>query len=236
MVKFVSRFGGESAHLEALHQFFEQLLNVRYQAPSSGYDGGAETENLGFLAWEMFIYTVATFIRAERFDAILPLLAPYYVHSSNRGVGVLRSFDILDPGFHLLDYVRKHRLKIGWTSVSASILRDRATHRHLPFEALIEADTLLWLRTRLDDQANGSVISRGWFPRTLHFCENIETVPLYVRMTRPDFFQKVSGLLGVATVADIKVRLGALPEDAFPTAGNFWGSARAYFSFLRLNT
>lgn len=235
MLTFVGRFGHDPSLFDSLHRFFERLVAIRYGAPTMGYQSDAETENIGFLTWEMFLYSVAASIRAERFDAIVQMTAPYYVQARHRGAGAIRAFDVLDPGFRLLDYDRKHRLQIRWTSVATSMLVERATNRGLPFEALVEADTLLWLRNQMSDPQSGvAMFSRGWYPRTLHFCENIETAQLYVRMTRPEFFQKVAVVLGVNTIDEFRTRLNELDEAVFPNVGNFWGGKQRYLFFFQL--
>lgn len=226
---WLAQYGEQDGPYERLHGFFEHLVNTRYGTSPKHWQHG-ETENLDFLSWEMFLYAVAALIRERRFDKLLVLTSAYYVHSGRTGTGALRSMDVLDPGFPLLDEHRKKRLALTPTSVSVKMLRDRATHAGIPFQAVMEADVLLWLRSVLipDDS---KLISGPWYPRTLHYAENVVTLPLFVRAMDNDFFRKLAPILGVTDRGALATHFANLPDDAFFSVGRF-GQGRSRYARL----
>lgn len=231
----LTQYGEQDALYERLHDFFGRLLNIRYGIMPKHWDNGFETENLAFLSWEMFMYTAAALIRALRFDKLPILMNPYYVHSGRTGTGALRSADILEAGFRLLDEYRKKRLELRYTSLTASMLRERATDTRFPFSALMEADALLWMRTVLNLDKS-KFMARPWYPRTLHYAENVDTLPLFVRATDAEFFRKLAPFLGVTDRSELSARFASLPEGAFYETGNFWGGRSRYAQLVQIGT
>jgi hypothetical protein len=56
--------------------FFERLASVRRMHRQVRWSENAETENLGFIAWELYLYALAVLLREPAFSAAAKLLAP----------------------------------------------------------------------------------------------------------------------------------------------------------------
>lgn len=156
-----------------------------------------------------------------------PYRAPSYGHSE---VGALRGFDALEPGFRLLDETRKQRLRLNRTSVSADMIRERATNPELPFSLFVQADVVCWLRSVLVPEPLGW----RWYPRLLALAENTDTLPLFVKGARASVFERVAHMLGVRDRATLLERWAALSDGMFEGPGRFWGGRRRYETLIQL--
>jgi hypothetical protein len=227
LVDFLGRYGTDPTLYDRLHAFFEQLAEIRRQHRPLGWQETLETENLAFIAWELFLHTVASLIRAEQFIGVSRLVAPFFVRSWNRDAGRLQSFDVLDPGFRLLDEIRLRRLGLNRYSLSVELLHERSTGMTNQFEALVEADLFLWIRATLDLEVQGF-----WYPRTLTYAEDYETLPLFARARSTVFFERLAPALGVRTRSELVSRLKTLPDGQFPREGRVGNSREAYAYLL----
>lgn len=196
LIAFISRYGDFSDAGQRLHNFFEKLVAIRFRHVQRRWNWEHETENLGFIARELFLYAVAGLVRAGRFAAVAGLLEPYFVETDRAGPGALRGFDVLDPGGELFDRFRNDRLKLNKISLTATLLQERATHPDIPFEALIEADALLWFRATLPQPG---VVEWGWYLRTLIYRNHVDPLPLFARLRVPSFFERAREMLGSST-------------------------------------
>lgn len=183
---------------------------------------------LTFYTWELFLYTIGVLERADRFGSLLPLFEPFHAPNRFRDTTRLHGYDVVDPGFRLLDDVRQRRLGLRFQSVTAHMLRDRAPPA-MPFEVLIEADILCWARWIMDPDH-----SERWYPRTLVYGENIEVLPLFVRLTRRSLFDRFSPVLRVRDREQLVERWEGLSNSFFPDAGHFWGGKDRYARLLNI--
>ncbi len=99
---------------KTLHRFFEKLIP---------YLGG---ENFKFLIHELFLYSIASLIRRERFEAVAHLISTdYYVPgNSDYGRDVMVSFGVFRSHMKSLEH-RNKRLDLRRLSVRADMLVQR---------------------------------------------------------------------------------------------------------------
>jgi hypothetical protein len=225
--RFIARNENAVRYCERLHKFFEEAASIRYERKPGRWADEVETENLTFLTWEMFLYCSALFLRNGNFDCINPLLEPFFVRDW-RHSGQVRSFAVLDGPFRLLDEQTKQRLGANVYSLSARLLRDRATKSGMPFDSLIEADLIYWFRAAIAENV--------WYPRTAFYWESIERLQLFTRAQSTTFFARVAQALGVTDKEHLQKLFGEIPDDFFFKAGHMWGGRRAYAEMLQLDT
>jgi len=115
---------------KTLHRFFEKLIP---------YLGG---ENFKFLIHELFLYSIASLIRRERFEAVAHLISTdYYVPgNSDYGRDVMVSFGVFRSHMKSLEH-RNKRLDLRRLSVRADMLVQRCKGVGIDFRDLMQADS-----------------------------------------------------------------------------------------------
>lgn len=229
LLRFITKSDDSVRFFERLHDFFERLANCRRSQNPVKWQEGTETENLTFLGWELFLYAVAAALRSGRFEAVPVLLEPFLL-TSRRGDGArLRSYAAIEGSYRVLQEVTQKRLGTRWVSYAAHLLQSRASDREWPFEALMEADFVLWLRATTDDRES------TWYPHTAAYAEMMPVLPLFTRAHSAKFFSRVAVALGVADRNDLLKKFEAIPDQLFFEVGHFWGGRKAYAELFQLD-
>jgi len=227
-LSFLGKADDAPEFFEQLHHFYEEALSIR-EGHRPGRWNEHETENLAFLNWELFLHTVAGALRFGQFRAIDQLLEPYVVTDWMQAGGRVRDFSALDRHCEILQKVSQKRLGTRYLSFASHLLRDRVSDRRYPFEALLEADLVLWLRAATDERRN------SWYPQTLVYAESMPILPLFTRGNASGFFQRFAPALGVSDITELRDRFAAIPVSMFPQVGNFWGGRGGYAELLQLD-
>ncbi len=168
-----------------LQRFFERLI------PYLGAD------NFKFLVHELFLYSIASLIRRERFEAAAHLMATdYYVPgNSDYGRDVMVSFGVFRAYMRSLEH-RNERLKLLRLSVRADMLEQRCKGVGVEFRDLMQADFVLFLRDHLDRPDE----MRHWWPETLLYADRHSAAfEIFARSKSAAYFEGVKTLLGISS-------------------------------------
>jgi hypothetical protein len=214
LMKLLAQYGERQELYERLHAFFETLINLRTCRPTKGWRIEVETENLGFIGWELFLHAVAVLLRTGRYAAVLRLLEPYQVRNQF-GQLEMRSYTMLNPAFLLIQETRQKRLGTRWLAAAAALLKERLTDA-VPWDDIAGADTLLWARSELIP-ATGT-----WVPWSAAYFEQrgLDQLSLWVRVHGDDaMFGRVAPLLGVRDRDDARARLQTGPDAPLMSVG-----------------
>lgn len=190
----LAKYYNDDEAARPIHRFLESIIPYMKPAPSTGYHHEWEFDNYKFLVHELYLYTLASFIKHERFNIAKHLMITgYYLPlESGRHPSDLATCDIFSDEIQSLDY-RNHRLKLQRVSVRADLLRDRVKGSGIRFGDLMQADFVLFLRNQLDPSLN------YWFPETLLYaCYGMVSFEIFVRSESASYFEGVKTLLGVA--------------------------------------
>lgn len=194
--------GSDEGKVLALREFFEGV--AVYLGPPESVSSWRATDfdNYRFIVHELFLYASAILISARLADAFdLFVGEPYFV--ADRNGGRHRRYDVFRERLDSLERDRKARLKLTDASVTARMLKERATEKRLDFEALMTADLVLALRGVFapDDQA------ARWFPVTLVYRMRDHTpFALFRRAKAHRDFTVLARLLGVRDKTELKER------------------------------
>jgi hypothetical protein len=194
-----------------LHRFFERLI------PYMGAD------NFKFLVHELFLYSIASLIRRERFDAAAHLMAgDYYVPgNSDYGRDVMVSFGAFRSYMRSLEH-RNERLKLRRLSVRADMLEQRCKGVGIEFRDLMQADFVLFLRDHLDRPDE----MRHWWPETLLYADRHSAAfEIFARSKSAAYFEGVKTLLGISSKDALARLLKTFAED--PRSVPKWGLNRS---------
>ncbi len=173
-----------------LHRFFERLIPYLDMPENVSAFREWDSDNFRFIVHELFLYSVASSIRFERFESVAHLLqTPYYVPRRSRyGDDVMVSFGYIRRHLKSFEY-RNNRLHLNRLSLRADVLKTRCQGTGIEFRDLMQADFLLYIRSLF-------VESPYWWPETLvHIHDQSAPFEVFARSQSLKFFNKVTVML-----------------------------------------
>lgn len=214
LIQAIVRFQPNAEMYEAIHGFFESLLRYVLLGERSRPDD-TRVDNFKFILNELFLYAIAVLIKHDKFAAVNQLTQQgYYLPSSSpemtegRLVGYTRFRGYLES----LNQRNKRQDNVESHSLMAELLRERARRTDVDFEAIMQADFILFLRDELNasDRLNAG---RSWFPYTLVFALHWHPpFEVFIRAESSKYFEQLKTALGIESKADLERLLQAFTE------------------------
>jgi hypothetical protein len=202
----IAQSGAPEPLLQAVHRFLEALLPYTDRPHQVHAWNDADFDHFRFIVHEIFLYAVAIFLRAERFDAAAYLLnTEYYWEKPFDHEQKMHTFAVFFTHLRLLRY-RNQRLKLNRTSIHADMLIERNKRTGIDAKYLMAADLILFLRSR---QAGAF-----WWPETLLYAERHGgAFEMFARAKSLAYFDRLKGLLNVKGKAELEQLLASLNAD-----------------------
>jgi hypothetical protein len=179
-----------------IHRFLESLLPYQDRPPEITQYMEGDFDNFKFIIHELFLYTVAVFLKYERFETVQVILfTPYYVHERSSYGQSAFGYQVFRAYVRMLDY-RNQRLSLGRLSLVADLMKSRSQNSGLDFNQLMQADFILFLR--------GAQNGERWFPDTLVYASHsYSAFEIFARSMSQKYFDSVKLLIGVANKREV---------------------------------
>ncbi len=205
LISTIARYGKIDDYIMALHEFFETLIPYLYLPKGfSGEYNRTDQDNFKFIIHELFLYTVAIFLKSEKFDAVHYLISnKYYVESYIRQHGSqMASYREFCRSVDSIDRIRNSRQEPKRISLHADILKGRTQYAGIDFKHLMQADFVLFMRAELvpsDDEF------RGWHPIPLaHIGWSYHGVfEMFARAESIRYFDRIKHLFNITKKEDM---------------------------------
>ncbi len=202
---------------KSLHRFIESLFPYidRVETMSSWQEW--DFDNFKFIAHELFLYAVAVLLRFECFAGVAHLLRQYYYvsHNATRGYDAMMPFSELRQYSKSLAY-RNERLGLGRLSLHADLLEQRVKASGLPFQQIMQADLVLFVRDCLDAMRTGR--SQHWWPETLLYAgRQYGPFEIFARSQSQQYFENMKQIFDIESKDDFVPMFGALKERKLTT-------------------
>jgi hypothetical protein len=222
-LELIALHRGDDRTYQEVYEFFQSLLS--YFHPPEGVNSwqDASFDNYRFVVFELFIYTIAILIKRRRFGAVSILLDQTYFdeRQAKYGHGSLRRYPIFDQYPTSLEEYRKRRLRLNIYSVTASMLKERASRSTVGFYDLVETDFILFLRCLLNP-VGGDFRGDYWQARTAGYAEYRGMFPLFAKASAKRVFDQLKVVLAVDNKEDLEKKLlKAKGENRMPTERGF---------------
>jgi hypothetical protein len=182
----------EGWFVDALQRFLERMLAYQCRPKETGSFFKCSQDNYKFLLYEMFVYTIAAFVQAQRYDGARSLFdhcyfAPETLDGERRESHSYSEFanyaESLEGNCAVCGNSRR-------LSVMGDLLHDRASRKDFRFADLLQADVICCLaRSR----------SVSWWPRSLVYASNVGKLELFARATDDKGFRPLKILLACDT-------------------------------------
>jgi hypothetical protein len=151
----------ERVDLEQLQNFFEKLIPFNNRPENVQSYTEIDFDNYRFFSYELFLYLFSILIKLKKYDALAYFInSQYFYRHPDSSELIYNGIEIFNHYLPSLDEIRNTRLKLRRVSVTADLIKSRATRKDIDFKDVIQADLVAFYIT---DLRGGHF---GWFPRT----------------------------------------------------------------------
>ena len=198
VLKAVATYRPDESAWEAVKRFLEGVSTYGRAEPRNSRVFEQEADPFRFLWEELFLYAVAVLLGRERYEAVGYLTQERYL-AERGGRREVLPFSALQPGAKGVEWYYQSKGK-RWYSPRGELLRERADLQAPDFEAILEADLVLFLNSTL--QGN---VRRPWVPPTSPYLENRRgPLPLFLRISSSRYLARVLPALGADSEAAVQ--------------------------------
>ncbi|QRK04906.1 toll/interleukin-1 receptor domain-containing protein [Archangium violaceum] len=192
LVDFLVKYTDIADTIQDIRTFFEDASKYLHRPPTMSSWNDTWSDNYRFILYELFLYTAAILIKNGKFSALNSLLAQeYYISNDHRGSS-FEGFAWFHGYTKLLQEVRSQKLQRA--SVTADLLKERATTKSATFDEIMQADFVLFLYSLLHSNS-----FRLWFPFSLVYAGYGRVFPLFSKAESKRYFTDLKTIFGVAS-------------------------------------
>jgi hypothetical protein len=204
-----------SVDLDQLHAVWEKLIAFTFRPENVGSWVEIDFDNFRFFNYELMLYFIAALLHLKKYREAAYFVNSTYFYRSTTGEFKQNDIVIFNRYMQSLDEFRNNRLKLARVSVTADLIKARATRTDVRFENVREADSVLHHLVRLRADRY------GWFPRTSIYGARGSGVEFFQRLVSQSYFEKVKPLFDVKTVGELKELVGQCIAREGADRGNY---------------
>jgi hypothetical protein len=210
-ITFISIYRDDDRTYQEIFEFFQDLLKYIHPPESTGQRHEYWFDNYRFILFELFLYHITILIKNQRFEQVNIFLSQGYfdAYRAKRGEGTMFTYGIFDQYPKSIEELRKQRLKLRYYYVTADLLQKRAHNKELNFDALIETDFILFLRSVLNPPKS---YWNNWNARTAAHAERHFVFEIFAKAASRRYFNNLKILLNVSSKEDLEAKYKAVAE------------------------
>lgn len=209
----VAQYSPTMEFANRIHRLFESLIPYLRRPPQISHWNESDFDNFRFVIHELFLYTLAIFLKHDQIDQAVHLLAtPYYIpENSDYGKNVMAGFKAFQEPMPSMAH-RNHRLKSNRISIRADLLKARCNGMGIDFRHLMQADFIAFMRSEIESDD----IYKRWYPDTLiylghHFHGPFE---IFARAVSKAHFDRAKTLLPINDRKDLEPLLKSYQDGS----------------------
>lgn len=204
IIVLVVQYSPKRDFIEIIHRFFERLLPYMSNPPDVYQWNEADFDNFKFIIHELFLYTLAVFLKRDRLEETNYFFAQNYYWPgtmARENNTSMVTFELFCRDTPALDY-RNRRLKANRTSLRADLLKERCNLTEISFNSCMQADFVAFLYSELHKNS-GSLFY--WWPYTLLFTGHYpQSFEIFARSISKQYFDRVKYLLGIKDKTELE--------------------------------
>jgi len=206
--------------LEQLRDFFEKLGQFGFRPEHVQSWTEIDFDNFRFFNYELMLSFVAILLKANRFNEAAFFIRSQYFYRNSKDELRSAGIEMFNRHCESLDRIRNARLNLQRVSVTADLIKARATHESIGFADIRQADLILYYITEMKGQR------LSWFPRTSVYVARGSGVDLFEKLVSRRHFEQTKALFGVTKPEELQTRISEYiarrDADGRLMAGNFW--------------
>lgn len=209
----------DSIDLGPLQTLWERLLAFTFRPEFAQSWTEVDFDNYRFFNYELMLSFITVLLRLGRYSQAAYFIYAVFFFRSDTGIMKQAGIGMFNRYVRSLDEFRNNRLGLRRLTVTADLIKARATHKEVSFEDLRRTDLVLHYVTQLRGDRF------GWFPRTSAFGGRGSGIDIFERMISERHFQKVKALFDVDTVDQLRTLVEQCVErsktDQTPYSGHW---------------
>jgi hypothetical protein len=208
VVAAVSQYSPSLDTAHKFHRFFERIYPYMHRPEHLGQWNTAQFDNFKFVVHELFLYTIASLVKAERFEFAAVLTStPYYIAWDGEE-GRQKTISFADFR-HYMESFKYRNSRLGRLSARADLLKKRAEGSGMDFRSLMQADFILFIRADLEKDDY-----HRWWPETLLYSRHsYGPFEIFARSESMAYFNRAKVVLGINAPGDLKELLETYRSD-----------------------
>jgi hypothetical protein len=201
---FVARFMDREHTYDAVFDFFESLLPFKERPVTENSWYEPSTDNYRFIAYELFLYWLATLIQNKRYTAATRFIEDTYHYTEYFGGGrwIAKGVSAFNCRIWSLDEYRNTHRNLNTLSVTAVELKQRAKGPKVSFRDLCQIDLILFIRPFFPEPGAAG----DWWPCLLPYVYND-----YVGWGAFELFAKAGSKRGLIPLQHL-LKVKSLPD------------------------
>jgi hypothetical protein len=196
VTRAVARFWNPQ-YIDNIHRFFERVAIYQFRSIKMTSYRDWDFDNFRFIVHELFLYALAILLREQRFvEAGDWLDRNYYLGEvTPNAKEPMADFTVFNEYLNSLEH-RNQRLGLRRLSLHADLIQQRSHASGMPFEDIMQADFVLFLRQHLRGQSG----MRHWSPVTLLYVGRLRQRPfeIFARAQSRRHFERIKVVLGTS--------------------------------------
>jgi hypothetical protein len=206
VVSYISKYESNDTKVKNIHNFFEDMLYY-FGAPDGVNQWRTyEAEIFKYIAYELFIYTLAILLKDENFKYLEYLLnEKYFITKPNNlfGTDTLLSFVAFREHCDFIHQIEEYK---NMQAPRSALLNKRNRTSNIKFYYLMEADFVCYIKALLQNET--------WWPDTLIFVGYPHRAfEIFAKSISPSYFNEVKKIFGVETLNSIAELLLTLENN-----------------------
>jgi hypothetical protein len=207
-------------------RFLEALAKMQRTPDSVSQFNEGDWDNFRYIAWEIFLHTMAALLKRERFGFAASLLnAGYFELERHSKSGKVRNYTTFWRSLPSLER-RKQRLQLNRYSLAADLIKERCSGSGIDFTDIQQADFVLYVRYAVEATNTQQHIPQ-WYPVTLGWLEyRAGPFEVFVKAVSAAYFARLAPVFGVKKASELQAVLAQFAEGkvngpSFGYAGDY---------------
>ena len=197
----------EKVDLDRLHKFLEKFLSDKFNQIQGRTWSEVDTDNYKFFIYELVLYFISILFQLGMYrEAAFFINTEYFYRYRSSGELHHEGIEVFNQYAHSLDETRKKRLNLSRVSITADLIKSRATRKDIKFTDLIQTDLVLFYIIELKD------VNHGWFPRTSTYNARGSEIELFERLVSCRHFEKIKSLFAVENKVELRNKINQYIE------------------------
>lgn len=214
LIVTIARYRNTPDSIEQIHRFFESLIPYMSMPENITQSYAWDYDNFKFIIHELFLYSIASFLKYERFDLASYLLSTnYYVERNPAyGLNAMVPFTVFNEDIACLKH-RNKRLNLNKVSIQADLLLERSkfSGTGITDRQLMQTDFVLCIRDALNAIRTGPY--QNWRSSILIYAQRlIGPFEIFARSQSKKNFDRVKCLFDINQKDDFVPMIDAFRE------------------------
>jgi TIR domain len=201
LVTTISRYSLNTDCIYLMHRFFESLIPYMFHSKDVRTFTDQDYDNFKFIIHELYLYSIALFLKFEKFEFARLLVEQQFYVKNNSEVGPqpMHTYRIFWQYLSSFES-RNKRLSLKKISLHADILEQRSKTSGIDFQFIMQADFLLYIRSELESKDNYD----KWWPITLSYLGHRNgAFEIFARATSTSYFHRIGSMIGVKSKTEL---------------------------------